>query len=107
MNQFYSWKLKVKICLKNLKGVRCSDLREISLSPQTSNPKQAIVKPKTIDHFFNKKMKPNNNEIEAFPEQERDDDIELSTRFFVCPHCFIYYEGNNDFYIQHIDFCIE
>ena len=78
------------------------------MSPQTSDVKRIAQQPKTIEYFFTKKIKTNTIEVEKISEQERgEEDLESSTMFFVCPHCEIYFEGNNDFFIQHKDICIE
>ena len=37
---------------------------------------------------------------------EEDDIFEMSTQFFMCPHCFTYFQGNNDFLYQHLDICM-
>ena len=71
----------------------------------------------TLDNFFYKKNKTlsdsqnslmANQSNQVGSDHEADgDDLALGTRFFVCPHCMLYFEGNDDFFYQHIDFCFK
>ena len=70
----------------------------------------------TIDKYFSKNIKTSSendplltaakNDLKE-DHLEEDDIFEMCTSFFMCPHCFTYFEGNNDFLYQHLDTCVE
>lgn len=79
-------------------GVRVSDLREKNTELSNSPNKNQSNGMKTLDHFFKKSEKLDN---------EDEDLILLKENLnFMCPHCSSYLEGNEDFYYQHLDSCL-
>ncbi|CAF0865981.1 unnamed protein product [Brachionus calyciflorus] len=98
MNEWKNSKEKLRL---RLIGVRVVDLKDenslLKLSPG-KNPTNS----KKLDDFFKKLQVPINKELD-----EPDNSFELKEKTnFLCPHCAVYFEGNKDFHIQHLDSCL-
>lgn len=105
------------VILNSNKGVRVSDLKEVytkkdlkirQKSAKNEDTVVCISSIKFMENFFKKAEKSSLQCSDAaeITQISSEDFFELGEFFaFVCPHCSDYYEGNRDFYNQHIDNC--